>query len=91
MCNKYLKTIIVNYYNEHIIQVVTEKTALVSDLIGISSFGNQNSFSHIILRRNNKDKKKITDMNDVNFIPRLILASGRNEENARETLKKVSY
>lgn len=88
MCKRKLFDSIVVYV---IIQVVTEKTALVGDIIGISSFGNINSFSHVILRRNNKVKNDSKDINDTDYIPRIILASGRNEENARETLKKVPH
>jgi len=73
-----------------IIQIVTEKTPLVSDIIGISSFGLSNAFSHVILKRNNKAKFSFEDTENKDLTPRLILASGRNEENARETVNMVS-
>lgn len=73
-----------------IVQIVTEKTPLVGDIIGVSSFGILNAFSHVILKRNNKIKINNMDSNIDDFIPRLILASGRNEDNAKETIKKVT-
>jgi len=71
-------------------QIVTEKTPLVSDVIGISSFGIINAFSHVILKRNNKAKCSSEALENDDCIPRLILASGRNEENVRETVNIVS-
>lgn len=72
--------------------MVTEKTPFVGDVIGISSFGIQNAYSHVILGRNPKVKTNDADQpgNDDDYIPRLIFASGRNEENTRETIKKVN-
>lgn len=70
-------------------QVVTKKSPFVSDIIGVSGFGFSNGFSHVILKRNNKTKKNIKNTEKVNFIPRLILASGRNEENVREAVNTV--
>lgn len=74
----------------YIIQVVTKKTPFVSDIIGVSGFGLSNGFSHVILKRNNKTKKNIKNTEKVDFIPRLILASGRDEENAREAVNTVN-
>lgn len=70
-------------------QVITEKTPIDSDIIGISSFGTVNAFSHVILKRNGKIKKDYKDISNAYSIPRLIVASGRNEENARKTIEKV--
>lgn len=78
------------YYLNMKLQVITEKTPLVSDIVGISSFGILNAFSHVILRRNNKIKKPNKDSNNDDNIPRLILVSGRNEKNTRETINKVN-
>jgi len=71
------------------IKVVTKKTPLVSDIVGISSFGFSNAFSHVILKRNNKIKYPLADTGNDDFMPRLILASGRNEENARGAINMV--
>lgn len=71
-------------------QVVTENTPFIGDVIGITSFGFINAFSHVILKRNNRVKQDVKKINDENDLPKLILASGRNEENARETLNKVN-
>lgn len=66
-------------------QVITEKTPFVGDIIGISSFGIINAFSHVILKKNQIVNKKTANAD----MPQLILVSGRNEENVRETLKTV--
>lgn len=71
-------------------QVVTEKTPLSGDIIGVSSFGFSNAFSHVILKRNKKVKIDYEDINSDSYIPRLILASGRTEDNTRNTVKKVN-
>lgn len=63
---------------------------LDSDIVGISAFGLQNGFSHVILKRNNKVKKDLMSIKNDNYIPRLILVSGRNEKNALEAIKKVN-
>jgi len=78
-----------NAYN-FIMQVITEKTPFKGDIIGVSSFGFLNAFSHVILKKNNKVKEIFKNINSNDYIPRLILASGRNEENARATVKKVN-
>ncbi|CAH1725990.1 unnamed protein product [Aphis gossypii] len=71
------------------IQVIIEKTPFNGDIIGINSFGFLNAFSHVILKRNNKEKQVFKNISSNDFIPRLILASGRNEENTRATLNKI--
>lgn len=68
---------------------MTEKTPFVGDIIGISSFGIINAFSHVILKKNNIVHNNIIDVQNPNFIPRLVFASGRNEKNTRDTLNKV--
>lgn len=73
-----------------IIQVITEKTPFVGDVIGVSSFGTLNAFSHVILRRNNKVKNDIKNTENGDDIPRLVLVSGRNEENTRQSIEKVN-
>lgn len=70
--------------------MVTEKTLLAGDIIGISSFGLLNAFSHVILRRNKKVKIDFEDINSDSYIPRLVLASGRTEDNTRDTIQKVN-
>lgn len=71
-------------------QIITEKTPFKGDIIGVSSFGFLNSFSHIILKRNNKVKQIFQHIGSIDYIPRLILSSGRNEENTRATVNKVN-
>lgn len=70
--------------------MVTEKTPINGDIIGITFFGTVNSFSHVILKRNSKIKKDYKEVNDKYYVPRLIVASGRNEENTRKTIGKVN-
>lgn len=72
------------------IQIVTEKTPLVGNIVGISSFGFSNAFSHVVLKRNSKAKRSFEDTENKDFIPRLVLASGRNEGNAIEAVSTVS-
>ncbi|CAI6347084.1 unnamed protein product [Macrosiphum euphorbiae] len=72
------------------IQVITEKTPFVGDIIGISSFGLLNAFSHVILKKNQIFNNKIMDKHNYSTnMPQLILVSGRNEENVRGTLSKI--
>ncbi|XP_016657076.1 fatty acid synthase isoform X4 [Acyrthosiphon pisum] len=71
------------------IQVITEKTPFVGDIIGISSFGLLNAFSHVILKRNQIVNNLIVDKHNSTNMPQLILVSGRNEENVRETLNQI--
>lgn len=78
-----------NVYNL-IMQVITEKTPFESDIIGVNSFGLLNAFSHVILKRNSKVKEVFKHISSNDYMPRLILASGRNEENARATVQKVN-
>lgn len=70
--------------------MINEKTPFNGDIIGINSFGFLNAFSHVILKRNNKEKQVFKNISSNDFIPRLIFASGRNEENTRATLNKVN-
>lgn len=70
--------------------MINEKTPFNGDIIGINSFGLLNAFSHVILKRNIKEKQVFKHISSNDFIPRLILASGRNEENTRATVKKVN-
>ncbi|XP_050542017.1 fatty acid synthase-like [Daktulosphaira vitifoliae] len=66
-------------------QVVTDITPLSGDVIGVTSFGFTNNFSHVILKKN--DKVKVS--NTKNDIPKLIVLSGRTEENVNEGLKMI--
>lgn len=72
------------------VKVITEKTPFVGDIIGISSFGFSNAFSHVILKKNNIVNNKVVDFHNSDNIPHLILVSGRNEENVKEALNKVN-
>lgn len=70
--------------------MITEKTPFNGDIIGITSFGTVNAFSHVIIKKNNKMKKYYKETSNEYNVPRLIFASGRNEENVRKTIDKVS-
>jgi len=78
-----------NVYNL-IMQVITEKTPFEGDIIGVNAFGFLNAFSHVILKRNNKVKEISKHISSNDYLPRLILVSGRTEENARASVKKVN-
>ncbi|VVC29213.1 Acyl transferase/acyl hydrolase/lysophospholipase,Ketoacyl-synthetase, C- [Cinara cedri] len=73
------------------LKVVTEKTPLEGDTVGISAFGLCNSFSHLILKQNNKSKKKIYEKGEMfdDGLARLILVSGRNEDGVKKLLKHI--
>lgn len=49
-----------------------------------------NSFSHVILKRNPKEKICYKEIGNNDSIPRLLLVSGRNEENAKAAMKMVN-
>lgn len=61
---------------------MTQKTLLKGDIVGVSSFGLCNSFSHVILKQNKKYKTKIYKKGEMfeDGLPRLIFMSGRNEK-----------
>nr|XP_018901189.1 PREDICTED: fatty acid synthase-like [Bemisia tabaci] len=73
------------------IKVVSEKTPLTSDLVGVTSFGLCCNYSHSILRRNPKAKKPKLLPHEMfpDELPRLLLLCGRHEEGVREMLKVV--
>jgi fatty acid synthase len=64
---------------------------LKGDIVGVSSFGLCNSFSHVILKQNKKDKKNIYKNNEMfeDGLPRLILASGRNEQGVLKLVDQI--
>ncbi|XP_050438841.1 fatty acid synthase-like [Adelges cooleyi] len=67
-------------------QVVTQKTPFNDDIIGVTSFGFINEFNHVILKRNNKiNQNKSTK----DVLPKLIVVSGRTNENAVDTIKQI--
>lgn len=51
------------------------------DIVGISTFGLCNSFSHVILKQNKRLKTKSYEKGEMfkDGLPRLIFVSGRNE------------
>lgn len=61
------------------------------DIIGISSFGLCNSFSHIILKQNKKSRTKIYEKGEMfeDGLPRIIFVSGRNEEGVIQFLERI--
>lgn len=73
------------------LEVVTEKTPLKGDIVGVSSFGLCNSFSHIILKQNKKSRVKIYEKGEMfeDGLPRIIFVSGRNEEGVIQFLERI--
>lgn len=73
------------------LEVVTEKTPLKGEIVGISSFGLCNSFSHIILKQNKKIKTKAYEIGEIfeDGLPRIIYVSGRNEEGVIQFLECI--
>lgn len=71
--------------------MVTEKTPLNGDVIGISSFGLCNSFSHVILKQNKKCKTNVYKQDEMfkDGLPRLIFVSGRNEQGVVKLIEKI--
>lgn len=70
-------------------QPVTEAQELKGDLISINSLSLGGSVGHIVLRRNAKEKKKLTPEKLSDMLPRLILMSARNENGAKLNSEKV--
>lgn len=71
--------------------MVTEKIPLKGDIIGVSAFGLCNSFSHVILKQNNKRKTTSYGKGEMfkDGLPRLVVLSGRNEEGVKQLIKRV--
>lgn len=61
------------------------------DIVGVSSFGLCNSFSHIILKQNKKSRVKIYGKGEMfeDGLPRIIFVSGRNEEGVTQFLERI--
>lgn len=61
------------------------------EIVGISSFGLCNSFSHIILKQNKKIKTKAYEIGEIfeDGLPRIIYVSGRNEEGVIQFLECI--
>ncbi|XP_060836307.1 fatty acid synthase-like [Rhopalosiphum padi] len=73
------------------LQVVTEKTPLNGDYVGLNIFGRTGNYGHIIMKRYNKKKTKIYAKDEMfdDDLPRLILVSGRNDAGVRKTIKMI--
>jgi len=73
------------------VQVVTEKTPLNGDIVGVNIFGRTGNYGHIVLKRHDKPKKKIYGKDEMfdDGLPRLILVSGRSDAGVRQTIKQV--
>uniref|UniRef100_A0A2S2P8N0 Fatty acid synthase n=1 Tax=Schizaphis graminum TaxID=13262 RepID=A0A2S2P8N0_SCHGA len=73
------------------LEVVTEKTPLKGNIVGISSFGLCNSFSHVVLKQNKKNKVKIYEKGEMfeDGLPRIVFVSGRNEEGVTQFLERI--
>lgn len=71
--------------------MVTEKTPLNGDIIGISSFGLCNSFSHIVLKQNKKNKTNLYEKGEMfkDGLPRLLFISGRNEDSIKKLIENM--
>lgn len=76
-----------------LLQVVTEKTPLNGDIIGLNIFGRTGNYGHIVLKKHNKLKKKIYAKDEMfdDGLPRLILVSGRSDTGVRNTMKTVNF
>lgn len=74
-------------------QIVTEKTPLNGDIIGLNIFGRTGNYGHIILKKHDKMKKKIYAKDEMfdDGLPRLILVSGRSDTGVRKTMKTVHF
>lgn len=74
-------------------QVVTEKTPLNGDIVGLNIFGRTGNYGHIVLKRHNKHTKKIYAQDEMfdDDLPRLILVSGRSDAGVRQTIKMVRF
>lgn len=74
-------------------QIVTEKTPLNGDIIGLNIFGRTGNYGHIILKKYNKQKKRIYAKDEMfdDDLPRLILVSGRSEAGVRKTINTVCF
>lgn len=61
------------------------------DIIGISTFGLCNSFSHVILKQNKKCKTKSYEKGEIfkDRLPRLIFVSGRNEKGVLKLKERI--
>lgn len=61
------------------------------DIIGVSSFGLCNSFSHVILKQNKKYKTNVYKKDEMfkDGLPRLILASGRTEQGVLKLIDQI--
>ncbi|XP_022162608.1 fatty acid synthase-like [Myzus persicae] len=73
------------------LQVVTEKTPLNGDIIGLNIFGRTGNYGHIIMKKYNKQKKRIYAKDEMfdDDLPRLILVSGRSDDGVRKTIKTI--
>jgi len=88
-CLKYIFTMLSCYL---FFQIVTEKTPLNGDIIGLNIFGRTGNYGHIIMKKYNKQKKRIYAKDEMfdDDLPRLILVSGRSDAGVRKTIKTVS-
>jgi fatty acid synthase len=68
--------------------VVTERVPWTGNLAGVSSLGLGGANTHIILRRNQKER--VSGAAPADSVPRLVVASGRTEEAVDVLLKDVS-
>lgn len=71
---------------------MTEKTLLNGDIVGISTFGLCNSFSHMILKQNKKCKVSSYEKGEMfkDGLPRLIFLSGRNQQGLQQLMERVN-
>ena len=71
-------------------QVVTEATKLEGDIIGLNTYSIDGSLSHIIIKRNPKTKTREPKVGVLpDGLPRLFVASARNEQGIKYILKTV--
>lgn len=62
------------------------------DIVGISSFGLCNSFSHMIVKQNKKCKVSSYEKGEMfkDGLPRLIFLSGRNEIGLQQLIERIN-
>lgn len=61
------------------------------DIVGVSTFGLCNSFSHVVLQKNKNSRSKIYENKEMfeDGLPRIIFVSGRNEEGVKQLLERI--
>ncbi|CAB0019444.1 unnamed protein product [Nesidiocoris tenuis] len=74
------------------LQVVSEMTPVEGDAIGVSSIGIAGPYTHVVVRKNPKDKKHRLAMGELpdDGLPRLVLLTGRHLQNVFNSKTRLS-